>query len=426
MKPIRKPSAALLALMMITTSLMIPAQSARSQGKDENRQRQQPVLEVRKTRLEVREGSGEFEQWVKTLTITYAHKLLFAWDTDEPGVATAEWMVTDKVVYLPQSSPIRHAPHVIANGPLTQVPQKGHRAFFEIDFAQFAPKSPPKNPKSYLVHIVTKNAQQQPVGSTPSATVTIIYRAQPASSVDLSGIPAEEPKPMPIKVSLHRFEVNRTNEGEGDDDPYLLIAVIYADGTTINPRDLAHSSVRIDSPSKTHNNLLMDAYDNEPRSGKSYSIPYSLGAFEKAILPLHGAGSLQTAQTLSTVAVLVIVMEEDNTSDSAANAGRKALVNNLQQELNAAIRSGAPPDPEAIQNRVRDRVIQAVKKETLSDWWAPWGLFDAPDPDDFIGANFAIFNYKQILDAGIKGLPISLTCKSSEGSYTITGSIGRL
>jgi len=422
MKPMRKLTAAILALAMVTTGSIMPKQSARSQGKNDPGRQQTAVS---KTRLEVMEGSGEFQQWVKTRTINSAEKLQFAWYTDEPGVALATWMVSDKAFSTSPLSLPTQAPHVIASGPLAEVPQKGHGKTFLIDFAKFAPKTPPNTPTSYWVYIVTKNAQQQPVG-LPSATVKIIYRALTIQKpVDLSDIPADKPVPMPIEVNLHTFKVNKTNEGEGDDDPYLIMAVIYADGTTVNPLDLAHSSVRITSPSKTHNNLLMDAHDNEPRSGKSYNIPYSLGHFENAILPLHGAGPLQTAQALSTVAVLVVALEEDGTSDSAANAGQKALVNNLQKELNAAIRSGSPPNPAAIQKKIQDKVTQAVKKETLSDWWAPWGLFDALDPDDFIGASFALCSYKQILDAGATGLPISLSCKSSQGDYTISGSIRR-
>jgi hypothetical protein len=116
-------------------------------------------------------------------------------------------------------------------------------------------------------------------------------------------------------------------------------------------------------------------------------------------------------------------MDEDNTSDSAANAGRKALVDNLQKELNAAIQSTTPPNIPAIQQRITDKIVAAVKKETLKDWWAPWGLFDAVDPDDFIGADFVTFTYAQLENAGANGLPITLDCKSSEGSYTINGRI---
>src|SRR5215510_3989588 len=93
MKPMIKQSAALLALAIITTCLTMPMQFARSQGKKDPGYQQPPP--VSKTKLEVMEGSGDFSKWVNTLTIESAKELLFAWSTDEPGVASATWNVSD-------------------------------------------------------------------------------------------------------------------------------------------------------------------------------------------------------------------------------------------------------------------------------------------------------------------------------------------
>jgi hypothetical protein len=400
---------------------MAPLRPGSSQGKKQG-QGTTPGPPVTKTRIEVKQFSGDFEQWQKSLIINSAEKVTFRYSTDEPAATSAIWQVSDKPFSSAPQITAAQAPHVIASGALGQVPAKGHVSLFDINFALFAPKTPPTSPKSYWVFIVTKNAQQQPVG-LPSVPAKIVYHKSTQPPTDLSGIPGDKPVPMPIEISLSSFTVNITNEGSGDDDPYLFVVAVYADGTTVKPLDLAHSSVRIDSPSKTHNNLGMDAFSDDPKTGKAYSIPSSVGHFEKGILPLSGGLSMQMARNLSRVAILVITMDEDNTSDSAANAGRKALVDNLQKELNAAIRSLKPPDIPAIQEKITAKVVSAVKKETLKDWWTPWGLFDAADPDDFIGSDFATFSYAQILNAGAKGLPIMLDCKSSEGSYTINGTI---
>ena len=411
-------------LTLISISLIWPAVPAWSQDKkpDDTKRTPQPVS---KTKLTVMQGSGDFMQWVESLSIEAPENLTFAWSTDEAGVASARWVVTDRPFSSSDGVKLMQ-PEVLASGVVGQVPAKGKGKTFNINFVTLLPKTPPKNPKSYWVSLMTKNAQQQEVGQRSKA-VRIVYREPSQQMVDLSSIPGEKPKPMPIRISLNRFTVNVTNEGPGDDDPYLFVVAIYADGSTINPFDLKHSSVRLDSPTKTHNNLLMDAYDDEPKTGKPYSIPVSIGHFETGILPLSVSTglTLQQARNLSRVGILVIVMDEDNTETSAASAGRKAMVNNLQKELDAAIRSMKPPDIPAIQKRITDEVVLAMKKETLKNWWAPWGLFDAANPDDFIGAGFATFSYAQILDAGINGLPITLECKSSEGSYTITGNISR-
>jgi len=399
--------------------------AVKSQGKNPQ-QGTTPGPPVSKTKIEVQEFGGEFQNWVNGLTITMAEKVTFRYSTNEPGAVSAIWQVSDKAFSTGPAATVLQAPHVIASGVLGKVPAPGHVSQFEVNFKQFVPITPPTNPLGYWVFVIIKNGAGKPVGIA-SAPVKITYRKATQASTNLSGIPADKPVPMPIEISLSSFTVHATNEGEGDDDPYLFIVAIYADGTTIRVTDLAHASVRLDSPSKTHNNLGMDAYSNEPKSGKSYSIPFAVGHFAKGILPLSGGLPLKTARDLSTVSILVITMDEDSTSDAAANSARKALVDNLQKELNVAIQSlPANPDVSAIQQRIKDKMIGAAKKETLKDWWTPWGLFDATNPDDFIGSGLATFTYSQLLNAGNKTLPINLECKSSEGWYTIKGSIGKV
>lgn len=413
-------------LLLVSTLALLPMfpHSVASQGKNPQ-QGTTPGPPATKTKLEVKASCGpDCEQWAKALTIESAEKVTLRYSTDQPGATSAIWQLSDKPFFSGSQVSAAQPPHVIASGALGQVPTPGHVSTFEINFALFAPQTAPASPKNYWVFIVTKSSRQQPVGLA-SAPVKITYRAPSKSVVDLSGIPVEQPTPMPIEIDLQSFTVNITNEGSGNDDPYLFVVAIYADGTTVKPLNLAGSSVRLDSPGKTHNNLGMDAFSEDPKTGKAYNIPASIGHFEKGILPLSGGLSPQTARNLSRVAILVITMDEDNTSDSAANAGRKALVDNLQKELNAAIQSMSQPDIPAMQKRITDKIVAAMKKETLKDWWTPWGLFDAVDPDDFIGADFATFSYAQILNAGANGLPIQLECKSSEGSYTINGRIRR-
>lgn len=413
--------------LLILTLALVPMfpNAVKSQGKNPQ-QGATPGPPVSKTKIEVQEFGGEFQNWVNALTITMAEKVTFRYSTNEPGAVSAIWQVSDKSFSTGPAATVLQAPHVIASGALGKVPAPGHVSQFEINFKQFVPSVPPVKPLGYWVFVVTKNAQGNPVGIA-SAPAKVVYRKSTQPATDLSGIPADKPMPMPIEINLTSFTVHKTNEGEGDDDPYLFIVAIYADGTTIRVTDLSHASVRIDSPSKTHNNLGMDAYSDEPKSGKTYSIPFALGHFSKGILPLSGGLPLNQARTLATVSILVITMDEDSTSDAAANAARKALVENLQKELNAAVR-GLPSQPNvaAIQQRISAKMIDAAKKETLKDWWTPWGLFDATNPDDFIGSGFATFSYAQLLDTGNNSLPITLNCQSSEGWYTINGSISRV
>jgi hypothetical protein len=310
MKTMRRSLPILFLLAFAIT--MAPWQRASSQGKNQG-QGTTPGPPVTKTKIEVQENSGDFASpWVNSLTITSASTLAFRYSTNEPGAVSASWQVSDKPFSSGKLIGQSQAPHVIANGALGTVPAPGHVSQFDINFALFAPKTPPTSPQSYWVFIVTKNSRNLPVGLA-SAPVKIVYHKSTQPATDLSGIgtcglPCG---PMAIEIGLGSFTVHKTNEGEGDDDPYLFVVAFYADGTTVNAADLAHATVRLDSPSKIHNNLGMDAYSNEPKSGKSYSIPFPIGHFEKVILPIAGKIPEQIAVDNSTVGILVITMEQD-------------------------------------------------------------------------------------------------------------------
>ncbi|MDQ3545803.1 MAG: hypothetical protein M3429_04695, partial [Verrucomicrobiota bacterium] len=224
MNPKRIFSVILLAV--ISTSLIMPAPPAHSQGK-RTQGGTTPAPPTTKTKLEAQEFGGEFQQWVKSLTITSAEEVTFRWMTDQPGVASAVWQVSDKPVVFGENIAQSQAPQVIASGVLGSVPKPGHVAMFDIDFAQFAPKTPPSTPRSYWVFVKTRNAAQQFVG-LPSASVKITYRKSTQKPVDFSSIPGQTPKPMPIQIHLSKFTVNKTNEGQGDDDPYLFVVALYA------------------------------------------------------------------------------------------------------------------------------------------------------------------------------------------------------
>jgi hypothetical protein len=141
-------------------------------------QRTRPALDpltesaTSKTKLEVKEGSGDFEQWGNSLVISSAEKVTFRWRTDQEGVASAMWQVRDSPAF-GQTSRI-NAGTILRSGEMNTVPAKGHVQPFEINTGQFAPQTPPQSPKRYYVYVVTRDAQGKAVG-LQSAPVTITY-----------------------------------------------------------------------------------------------------------------------------------------------------------------------------------------------------------------------------------------------------------
>ncbi len=92
---------------------------------------------------------------------------------------------------------------------------------------------------------------------------------------------------MPVTLQLTKFICHNADEDSffsNGDEPYLFVAAIYADGTTIQLGNLANATVRIQSPSKTHDNLG----HNGVHAGNSFAIPSSTGHFSRSILPIGG------------------------------------------------------------------------------------------------------------------------------------------
>jgi hypothetical protein len=153
-----------------------------------------PAPLVTKTKLEVKQFSKEFEQWVKTITITSADKLTFRWSTDEGSAKRGVWKVSDKPVSFGSTmsaaaAALQQQPNVISSGSAGSVSTNGKIVTFEIDFALFAPKNPPPTPRTYWVFLTPTSGvgrinqgSGQPVG-IPSVPVKVVYRKPSSETV---------------------------------------------------------------------------------------------------------------------------------------------------------------------------------------------------------------------------------------------------
>jgi hypothetical protein len=224
---------------------------------------------------------------------------------------------------------------------------------------------------------------------------------------------------LPVTLELSDFTCQNADEDSwysNGDEPYLFVAAIYADGTTIQLQNLANSTVRIQSPSQTHDNLGR----SKVKGNTHFRIPAATGRFSNSILPIEGLpGELGIQKSL--VGIVVIAMEEDGSPTSAANAGRQALIDALRNELNIAVRTLHELDVNALKATVESAVRLAFRRETLSS--ISGILTGIVDPDDYIGADFAVWNYEQIQNAGSAGIPINMTFSKSGVQYSVAGTV---
>ena len=150
-----------------------------------------PAPPATKTKLEVKQFSNEFEQWMKTITITSAEKLTFRWSTQEAAANGGVWKVSDKPVYFGRATiaaaALQQPPHVISSGNAGKLGALGTFLTFEINFALFAPKNPPATPRTYWIFLTPMGGGGRGPGGgqaagLPSVPVKIVYR-KPSSEI---------------------------------------------------------------------------------------------------------------------------------------------------------------------------------------------------------------------------------------------------
>jgi len=77
------------------------------------------------------------------------------------------------------------------------------------------------------------------------------------------------------------------------------------------------------------------------------------------------------------------------------------------------------PNFEQLKAKLSSEMREAIKKESLNNIS---GLFRLVDPDDYIGADFALWNY-QVENAGSAGMPLQMNFGQSGVHYEITGQL---
>jgi hypothetical protein len=463
-RPAARATLAVLSVLLVLALLPADAlaQIQRRQGQTMVRLRPQ---------LKVQEFSGDMARWVTEMPLEMlpATPNLFSVQNPLTNVISMKWQVSDKEI--PTDNTALDAPGTLGTG-TCEVPEQGKARIFSIDLSKYLPASPPASPKKYYIRVVAT----QKSGDTPSAatlppvassSVTIRYQKPSGKTTIFTAEGLEQTvkqkhawmyknSPMPIEIDLEKLEIGNSNENA--DEPYLIVFVLYVDGTTINPLSFASSTVRIQSPTKTHGNIPdHDPWGKDLETGKVANIPNSTGHFETTIKPIglefaadleDVDGSIGQSMKDNTMVILVVVaLEEDATKTSSANAARNTAVQELQKKANAVIQSltlqdlmkGNPPefDIGQIQSDITSKALKAAKADTLDTNFilslfsplAPWAIAQAADPDDYIGAGYKIFTFGQLLDRTPPGkIPIRIGLANQsdwEGAYTVTGWIRR-
>jgi hypothetical protein len=242
---------------------------------------------------------------------------------------------------------------------------------------------------------------------------------------------------MDVRLELDTFQILANNEGS--DEPYIWPVYIKIDGETVSLLSPSTATTTVYSPKGSHGDLGAAAEDMK-EGGPGIKIPKAIGRFDTRLFTVLDA-PLAAAEAFSLLTVGVIGMEEDGTSDAAAEEGRITLRDSLQGSLDNVVRtallSGVPPNLNDISDQVVDDVVSAITSETISVFsvMPVTSLFDLPgivDPDDYVGYGvdafgaIPLFRFHQIRNAGEEGIPFALIMPQTsegEGWYRVTGRV---
>jgi hypothetical protein len=408
--------------------------------------------------LLVMENPGDFSRWVEAKTIDEPEDSLFSFKNNLAKVVGARWQLSSQP--MPNNDLSNNFAGFLGSGSF-QPPAQGKGKVITVNWKNLVPAKSANGTKYYFRVVAYQSANETNPLLTSNTVVITIKRSNSDVKFTPKGllqtVKQKHPdmfaaSPMTIELDLQKLYIGNNNENH--DEPYLLVLVVYVDGTTINPLALSTSSVRIDCPTKTHGNVPdKDQNGNDLEEGATAKIPAATGHFTKTIqligkdfaADLEDAdGGIGSAMAKGTaVYVVVIAMEEDNTPTDVINTARATALAELQKILNETIQAmtlddlmkGNPPkfDPQNKLQAAQEKVIAAVKDNTLTPgWWTP-AIFPTKigeflDPDDLVGVAFRKFTFGELLAAGTNGIPFELECwnpKAWEGSYTVQGLIRR-
>ena len=456
-------------LSRLSLSFLIALGCSSAYAQEDKLQRAAPTqIQKSKTTLEALVQIGpDSEAWRTSLVNTDIVPVQFRWRTEYGAVGEVEWEIGED----PQDW------KVIARGDANASYDK-KQGNFTVDLREIVGNKSHR-PLQYFVRIVTyalqRKATQNPSNNinrigekkqkalkrapstpirpikkrvkrgVPSPPLSMTY-VSPGDMTTFSshGFTPELLISMPIEIKLDTLTIK--GEG-GDEDPYLLVVAVFADGTTVIPElDFANllvrftnSTVRLQSHSKTHENVAGADVD----VGVPFDIPEDIGRYRATIRPIGAqlmnsvpltADQLQSLREATNVAIVVVGMEEDAVpSTEAMNEVRGEMVSILQQELDRLVQGVAVnmlnptniPDltvaaldiADSLEERL-EKLANARGEEEFVHNFKFLGfptviLVGGLNPDDYIGSRVAFFTYEELLNAGPQGIPISLQLNQS-------------
>ncbi|WP_157492375.1 hypothetical protein [Geothrix fermentans] len=231
-----------------------------------------------------------------------------------------------------------------------------------------------------------------------------------------------------IEFKLDRIHCHDEGDGPGNAEPYLWSVFFKVDGdtTVVNTDDLSHVYLQgpptVMTTPGNHGNLGTSDVDE----GDDVGVPAIIGEYRTIMKPIPlTTPVLGKSEIGGMIGCIVVLMEEDNTSDSDAARGHERLDSTVRDKLAELLGTLSISNPEPTQediDRMTDQIGSAVKdaiKDGVSviEWLLGFG-----NMDDQIGSAVLRFSHGEMQAAAGGAIPFSRRWKN-EGDWELFGHI---
>lgn len=231
-----------------------------------------------------------------------------------------------------------------------------------------------------------------------------------------------------IEFKLDRIHCHDEGDGPGNAEPYLWTVFFKVDGDTVvvNSDDIGNIFLQgpptvVTTPGN-HGNLGTSDVDE----GDDVNVPAIIGEYRTIMKPIPLTTPVfGKSEVGGMIGCIVILMEEDNTSDSDAGRGHErldsAVRDQLAQVLGTLGISKLEPTEEDI-NAMTDRIGDAVKGAIQDGVGVVEWLLGFGNMDDQIGSG--VFRFSHGMLESSAGMPIPFGRRwENEGDWELFGHI---
>ena len=231
-----------------------------------------------------------------------------------------------------------------------------------------------------------------------------------------------------IEFKLDRIHCHDEGDGPGNAEPYLWTVFFKVDGDTVvvNSDDIGNIFLQgpptvVTTPGN-HGNLGTSDVDEDD----DVNVPAIIGEYRTVMKPIPLTTPVfGKTEVGGMIGCIVVLMEEDNTSDSDAGRGHERLDSAVRDQLTQVMGtlgiSKLEPTEEDI-NAMTDRIGSAVKSAIQDGVGVVEWLLGFGNMDDQIGSGVFRFTHGSLESSA--GMPIPFGRRwDNEGDWELFGHI---